>query len=288
MDATSAVLCSRAGSIVLLSWPWLSPSPPSLFPFSLALFNGAMRLLLIIALALAHGAHGPNDHHRRVPKAAPTRDVSAPAFDAYFGAFLSVNGLLGAIDQDGTTEGGASADAARVMAPPEAGGKFFWLDSLLAGERKHRDGYLFDACMEYRLLAKRSGIPRSVSHAVHVRLGQATAMMFSSIEALKSYRGALSFDSESHVAYFHMGLMYARLNRIDEAVEAFRTAVFYRNDDVKSLHALGSLAFLRGREAEAKYFFKSALALDPEVRQVARGACACFVWPSQGMGGHCV
>jgi tetratricopeptide (TPR) repeat protein len=237
-----------------------------------------MRLLLL--LALVHGSPGPDDHHRRVP-----RDVSAPAFDAYFGAFLSVNGLLGAIDQDGTTEGGASAAAARVMAPPEAGGKFFWLDSLLAGERKHRDGYLFDACMEYRLLAKRSGIPRSVSHAVHVRLGQATAMMFSSIEALKSYRGALSFDSESHVAYFHMGLMYARLNRIDEAVEAFRTAVFYRNNDVKSLHALGSLAFLRGREAEAKYFFKSALALDPEVRQVVRGARSCFVWPSLGRVG---
>ena len=161
---------------------------------------------------------------------------------------MSDNGLLGG-DGDGKDD-----DAAGWR------GKFFWLDTLLAGESKHREGYLFDALVKYQQLAKRSSIPRSVNHAVRVRIGQTSAVMFSAVEALHGFKDALAFDTESHVAYFHTGLMMVRQSRFNEAEQAFRTAVFYRNDDVKSLHMLASLAFLRGREQEALYFFKSALA----------------------------
>ena len=65
--------------------------------------------LKLFALWLLVRVHGSPGRRATVPVAEPSRDVSAPAFDAYFGAFLSVNGLLG--------NGASEADIATVTTP---------------------------------------------------------------------------------------------------------------------------------------------------------------------------
>lgn len=84
-------------------------------------------------------------------------------------------------------------------------------------------------------------------------------------EALTRVDSALALDSLSHVAYRLRGRALGALDRIDEAVDAYRHAITLNDRDAWSMNNLGLLYLTEGWPEEALYPLARAVALDSGV-----------------------
>lgn len=88
-------------------------------------------------------------------------------------------------------------------------------------------------------------------------------------EAENSYRKALEIDCENYVAWYRLGLLYGRLNRIDEAEEAYRNSLKFTPESssasAKAQLALGLLLQLVRRHEEAEAIYRQVARERPEL-----------------------
>lgn len=94
--------------------------------------------------------------------------------------------------------------------------------------------------------------------------GEALFMQNKPQEAVVFLENAIADDPAHVLAYVYLGIVYEQLNRIDEAVAAYRK-ILDRAGDLTATVAnnLGNVYFRQGNTAEAERCYSEALAADP-------------------------
>ena len=81
-------------------------------------------------------------------------------------------------------------------------------------------------------------------------------------EAEQTYKAGIARDPNHQACRINYGVMLARQDRVDEAIEQFSTVL--RPAEVH--YNLGAVCEQRGRTEEAKAYYRKALELDPKLR----------------------
>lgn len=83
-------------------------------------------------------------------------------------------------------------------------------------------------------------------------------------KAVAAYKKLLDADPKNDVAQFNLGRAYNKLNKDDDAEDAFRAAVKLKPDDTEYQTELGAILIKLAKYHEAIPPLKKALELDPE------------------------
>lgn len=99
----------------------------------------------------------------------------------------------------------------------------------------------------------------------HHNLGLALAAQGKAEEAIAQYRKALALPiyPTPEIGYYNMGNAYLHLGRLQEAEEAYRTAVQLAPKMAAPYYGLGMTLWRAGRKDEARAAFKAARDLGP-------------------------
>ena len=145
----------------------------------------------------------------------------------------------------------------RYMPPwlPESGAVEFASDlSLTDGQIRLIDQWVNESLLK-----------ENPSDAVaHTKAGRAN-MYFGDVgKAMDHFLAAVKADPKYDRAYFELGSIYLRQQRLPEALEAFENVTGFNPDDYEAEGSLG-IIFLRRRELDqAEIHFRAALRLNPQ------------------------
>jgi tetratricopeptide (TPR) repeat protein len=84
------------------------------------------------------------------------------------------------------------------------------------------------------------------------------------------YAQAIRLRPDSHEAHFNLGIVFASLQRLPEAIAEFRTAIRLKPDYAKAHTNLGSALALQGNLDEAIAEFSEALRLQPDMAEARK------------------
>ena len=82
-------------------------------------------------------------------------------------------------------------------------------------------------------------------------------------DSLTFYRETLPFAEESPVIHNNLGLVYARLNRLDEAITQYLRAIELNPNNKKAYNNLGSAYYSMGKIREAIESYEKLVSIDP-------------------------
>jgi len=85
------------------------------------------------------------------------------------------------------------------------------------------------------------------------------------LEALKVFKEALKYDSKDGKAYYYLGLVYAGIGEVDDAISHWQKAVEFDLENARAWRNLGLGFFKTGRDLEeAKKYYEKAFKLEPK------------------------
>ena len=135
-------------------------------------------------------------------------------------------------------------------------GRISWIEDRKKARTLAREGSFYLAKQQYQYILRKYNSLRSRSvHDMHIELGQLLVIIGEPEEALRSFREALSFQPESHIAHYHLGMLATRVGSFADAVQHYKNALFYDSKHCQTLHNLGSLLFFSLQFEEAEYYF---------------------------------
>ena len=139
-------------------------------------------------------------------------------------------------------------------------GRISWIEDRKKARFLAREGSFYLAKQQYQYILRKYNSLRSRSvHDMHIELGQLLVIIGEPEEALRSFREALSFQPESHIAHYHLGMLATRVGSFGDAVRHYKNALFYDSKHCQTLHNLGSLLFFSLQFEEAEYYFLNAI-----------------------------
>jgi tetratricopeptide (TPR) repeat protein len=105
----------------------------------------------------------------------------------------------------------------------------------------------------------------------HENYGQALSTVGRLEEALREFNTVLALKDDGSVPmrdlYREIGVVYFRMNRMDDAISAWQTGLRYTPNDASLLNNLSIALLQTGRYAEAAQLAQTALAADPTMPQ---------------------
>ncbi len=85
------------------------------------------------------------------------------------------------------------------------------------------------------------------------------------LEALEVFEEALKYDSKDAAAHYYMGLVYAGIGEVDDAISHWHTALKFNPGNARALRNLGLSYFHSGQDLkDAKQYYENAFKLAPE------------------------
>lgn len=84
------------------------------------------------------------------------------------------------------------------------------------------------------------------------------------MKAIALYKEALKLDPDNQYVYYNMGRAYFTLNRLDDALDAFKHAIELNRNDYESINFYGILLSKKGMHEKAINYFKKAISVKPD------------------------
>ena len=110
-----------------------------------------------------------------------------------------------------------------------------------------------------------SEIPNS--EILHNLIGMANAGLNRSEEAIKSYKSAICIKPDYSEAYNNLGSVYQKLNDLSSAKKNFKRAILINPGLAVAHNNLGLLSYEMGELSEATHNFERAIDLEPPMQK---------------------
>jgi Flp pilus assembly protein TadD len=137
----------------------------------------------------------------------------------------------------------------------------------LAVTSYHRNGIYHDFITLWGNITKTSPNKRRA----HENYGQALSTVGRLEEALREFNTVLALKDDGSVPprdlYREIGVVYFRMNRMDDAISAWQTGLRYAPNDPSLLNNLSIALLQTGRNDEAVVLAQTALSVDPNLPQ---------------------
>lgn len=102
------------------------------------------------------------------------------------------------------------------------------------------------------------------SSRAHNNLGRAYAELDKHEEAIRHYKTALSLQPSNTYAHENLGLAYYKAGLIDKAVQEYQLIIKLNPDDSEAYNSLGNIYATQGRFSKAMPYFNIAIRLKPD------------------------
>ncbi|MEW6455196.1 MAG: tetratricopeptide repeat protein [Acidobacteriota bacterium] len=96
-------------------------------------------------------------------------------------------------------------------------------------------------------------------------------------KAVNEYREALKEDPNEPIYYYNLGISYRKMNKNDEAIEAFKKMIEIQPQSFSGLKNLGELYGLKKDFEEASKYFKKAVEISPNDPEAYYNLGACLM-----------
>ena len=95
--------------------------------------------------------------------------------------------------------------------------------------------------------------------------------------AIEIFKKATEFDDQNYKAFYHLGLAYMEKNSYKKANEAFKESLKINHSFVDGWKAVGHLLFEKNHYSTAIKYFEQALTCDPKDLEAKFGLANCFL-----------